>query len=87
MKVIWDGASGSSTVPDPTGLAGVDLWSTTQREFDRWLDTYRQAPSARRGNLLAALGLAQLRRLDELVAAQRQVNAWYRDLLIGKSRE
>jgi perosamine synthetase len=34
-------------------------------------------------SMQAALGLAQLERLDELVAGKRQVFGWYRDILAG----
>jgi perosamine synthetase len=36
--------------------------------------------------LQAALGLAQLERVDELVARKRQIFAWYRDEIGGHAR-
>jgi perosamine synthetase len=45
--------------------------------FDAWLNHSRLGYNYRLDEMSAALGLAQLRRLDELLAKRERVAAWY----------
>jgi dTDP-4-amino-4,6-dideoxygalactose transaminase len=51
--------------------------------FNTWLDHNRLGYNYRLDELSAALGLAQLNRLDELLAKRAQVAAWYNERLAG----
>jgi perosamine synthetase len=48
-----------------------------------WLDHDRLGFNYRLADLACALGLAQLRRLDEMLAARARVAGWYREALAG----
>ena len=51
--------------------------------FDAWLDHTRLGYNYRLDELSAALGLAQLARVDDLLARRAQVAAWYDERLAG----
>lgn len=51
--------------------------------FDAWLNHTRLGYNYRLDELSAALGLAQIRRIDELLAKRAQVAAWYNERLAG----
>lgn len=51
--------------------------------FDGWLNHTRLGYNYRLDELSAALGLAQLNRLDELLAKRARVAAWYQERLAG----
>lgn len=51
--------------------------------FDAWLNHTRLGYNYRLDELSAALGLVQLRRIDELLARRAQVAAWYDERLAG----
>lgn len=50
---------------------------------DRLYENSEVAHKYKMSSLQAALGLAQLRRIDELVARKREIFGWYRDALAG----
>ena len=51
--------------------------------FDAWLNHTRLGYNYRLDEMSAALGLAQLRRLDGLLAKRAQVAGWYNERLAG----
>jgi dTDP-4-amino-4,6-dideoxygalactose transaminase len=53
--------------------------------FDAWLTHSRLGYNYRMDELSAALGLAQLRRIDDLLAARERVAGWYDERLIRHS--
>jgi dTDP-4-amino-4,6-dideoxygalactose transaminase len=53
--------------------------------FDAWLNHSRLGYNYRLDEMSAALGLAQLRRIEELLAKRAQVAAWYNERLKGIS--
>jgi perosamine synthetase len=52
-----------------------------------WLDHDRLGFNYRLTDLACAIGLAQLERLDDMLAARAQVARWYREALAGLARE
>ena len=48
-----------------------------------WLDHDRLGFNYRLTDIACALGLAQLQRLDDMLAARARVAAWYREALAG----
>lgn len=66
-------------------VTGRDDWADLFRSlrnqgrdvFDEWLNHTRLGYNYRLDEMSAALGLAQLRRIDELLAKRAQVAAWY----------
>ena len=52
-----------------------------------WLDHDRLGFNYRLSDIACALGLAQLERLDDLLAARARVAAWYREALAGLAAE
>ena len=51
--------------------------------FDAWLNHTRLGYNYRMDEMSAALGLAQVGRIDELLAKRAQVAAWYNQRLAG----
>lgn len=51
--------------------------------FDAWLNHTRLGYNYRLDEMSAALGLAQMQRIDELIAKRAQVAAWYNERLTG----
>ena len=51
-----------------------------------WLDHDRLGFNYRLSDLACALGLAQLERLDDMLAARARVAGWYREALAGCRR-
>ena len=56
----------------------VRKWATQSREPVVWYEHEEIGYNYRLSNILAALGVSQLRRIDETVAHRRQVREWYR---------
>jgi dTDP-4-amino-4,6-dideoxygalactose transaminase len=54
--------------------------------FDAWLNHTRLGYNYRLDEMSAALGLAQLQRLDELLAKRARVAAWYHERLADVER-
>ena len=52
--------------------------------FDAWLNHTRLGYNYRLDEMSAALGLAQMERIDELLAKRAQVAAWYNERLAGQ---
>jgi len=51
--------------------------------FDAWLNHTRLGYNYRLDEMSAAMGLAQMQRIDELIAKRAQVAAWYNERLAG----
>lgn len=77
-KQITTGEGGMLVTDDP---AIADLCRSLRNQgrdvFDAWLSHSRLGYNYRMDELSAALGVVQLRRLDELLAKRAQVAAWY----------
>jgi perosamine synthetase len=83
-KQMTTGEGGMVTTSDPAVKARVD----SERNHGRaagmaWLDHDRLGFNYRLSEIACAIGLAQLERLDELLALRAQVASWYRDALEG----
>lgn len=83
-KQITTGEGGALVCPDAATKARVDSERNQGRAPDMgWLDHVRLGFNYRLDELSCALGIAQLKRLDELLAARARVAGWYRERLSG----
>jgi perosamine synthetase len=83
-KQITTGEGGAVVCTDAAMKARVDSERNQGRAPDMgWLEHDRLGFNYRLSDLACALGLAQLERLDELLAARARVAGWYRELLGG----
>jgi perosamine synthetase len=81
---MWTGEGGMITLGDPALKERIDSERNQGRAPDMgWLDHDRLGFNYRLSDLACALGLAQLRRLDTMLAERAQVAAWYREALAG----
>jgi pyridoxal phosphate-dependent aminotransferase EpsN len=80
-KMITTSAGGMLLATDPALVARGRKLATQAREQAPHYEHLELGYNYRMSNLLAALGLAQLRHLDERVAARRRNFAWYRQRL------
>ncbi|MEA2197104.1 MAG: perosamine synthetase [Solirubrobacteraceae bacterium] len=82
-KIITAGEGGMVTTSDERVAATArelrDHAFSSERHFWHGFRAFNY----RMSNLQAAVGLAQVERLDELIAARRQVAGWYREALAG----
>jgi perosamine synthetase len=83
-KQLTTGEGGMVT----TSSAGIKERVDSERNQGRapdmgWLDHDRLGFNYRLSDVACAIGLAQLERLDDLLAARRRVAGWYRELLAG----
>src|SRR5260370_11653383 len=83
-KQITTGGGGMVTTPDRAVKSRVDSERNHGRSAGMaWLDHDRLGFNYRLSEVACAIGLAQLERLDELLALRAQVASWYRDALAG----
>jgi perosamine synthetase len=83
-KQLTTGEGGAVVAPDAGAKARMDSERNQGRAPDMdWLDHDRLGFNYRLSDLQCALGLAQLERLDELLAARARVAALYREGLGG----
>jgi perosamine synthetase len=83
-KQLTTGEGGALVCPDEASKERVDSERNQGRAPDMgWLDHDRLGFNYRLDDLSCALGLAQLERLDELLAARTRVAALYSDALSG----
>jgi perosamine synthetase len=83
-KQMTTGEGGMVTTADPGVKERVDSERNQGRAPDMgWLDHDRLGFNYRLSELACALGVAQLERLDELLAARARVAASYREALAG----
>ncbi len=80
---IMTTSGGGMFLTDNQDLAEkVHFWSTQSRENVPWYEHKEVGYNYRLSNILAALGLAQLKRLPEFVAKRRQIRSWYSEFLM-----
>ena len=83
-KQMTTGEGGVVTMPDPAMKERIDSERNQGRAPDMsWLDHDRLGFNYRLSELSCALGLGQLERLEQLLAARASVASWYRDALAG----
>jgi perosamine synthetase len=83
-KQLTTGEGGMITMADPAAKQRIDSERNQGRAPDMgWLDHDRLGFNYRLSDLACALGIAQLARLDEMLAARAQVAASYRQALAG----
>ncbi|MEM9301220.1 MAG: DegT/DnrJ/EryC1/StrS aminotransferase family protein [Pseudomonadota bacterium] len=81
-KQITTGEGGMLVTADAALADGVRRLRNHGRRMDgRWFDQDAVGFNERLSDLNAALGAAQLARLDEILARRRQVAAWYEEAL------
>ncbi|WP_210495133.1 DegT/DnrJ/EryC1/StrS family aminotransferase [Patulibacter sp. SYSU D01012] len=83
-KQMTTGEGGMVTTADPAIKARIDSERNQGRAPDmQWLDHDRLGFNYRMSDIACALGIAQLGRLDDMLASRAQVAAWYREALAG----
>ena len=81
-KQVTTGEGGAVVCPDAAVKERIDSERNQGRAPDMgWLDHDRLGFNYRLSDVACALGLAQLERLDDLLAARAQVAAWYGEAL------
>ncbi|MGX6448472.1 DegT/DnrJ/EryC1/StrS family aminotransferase [Patulibacter sp. S7RM1-6] len=81
-KQLTTGEGGLVTTADPAIKARIDSERNQGRAPDmQWLDHDRLGFNYRMSDLQCALGIAQLGRLDAMLASRAQVAGWYREAL------
>jgi perosamine synthetase len=87
-KQLTTGEGGLVTTGDPAVKERVDSERNQGRAPDMgWLDHDRLGFNYRLSDVACAIGLAQLERLDEMLAGRARVAARYREALAGLERE
>jgi perosamine synthetase len=83
-KQLTTGEGGMITLADPTLKAQIDSERNQGRAPDMgWLDHDRLGFNYRLSEIACALGIVQLRRLDELLAARVRLAGQYREALVN----
>jgi perosamine synthetase len=83
-KQITTAEGGMVVTRDPEVKARIDSERNQGRAPDMgWLDHDRLGFNYRLSDVACALGIEQLKRLDDLLAARLRVAGWYRDALAG----
>jgi perosamine synthetase len=83
-KQITTGEGGMVTMADPAIKERIDSERNQGRAPDMdWLDHDRLGFNYRLSDVACALGIAQLGRLEEMLAARARVAGWYRQALAG----
>ena len=81
-KQMTTGEGGMVVTRDPAVKARLDSERNQGRAADMgWLDHDRLGFNYRLTDIACAIGIEQLRRLDDLLEARRRVAGWYRDAL------
>jgi perosamine synthetase len=87
-KQLTTGEGGMVTTADPGVKARIDSERNQGRAPDMgWLDHDRLGFNYRLGDIACAIGLAQLDRLDDMLAARARAAGWYREALADLERE
>lgn len=87
-KQLATGEGGMITLADPDRKVRIDSERNQGRAPDMgWLDHDRLGFNYRLSDLACALGLAQLDRLDDMLAARARVAGWYRAALADLERD
>lgn len=83
-KQLTTGEGGLVTMGDPEMKVRIDSERNQGRAPDMdWLDHDRLGFNYRLSDIACAIGLAQLDRLDDMLAGRARVAAWYRQALAG----
>ena len=83
-KQLTTGEGGMVTAGSTAQKEGIDSERNQGRAPDMdWLDHDRLGFNYRLSDIACALGLAQLERLDDVLAARARVAGWYREALAG----
>jgi perosamine synthetase len=83
-KQLTTGEGGMVTMADPAMKERIDSERNQGRAADMgWLDHDRLGFNYRLTDIACALGIAQLERLDEMLAARACVASWYAEALAG----
>ncbi|HEV2943556.1 MAG TPA: DegT/DnrJ/EryC1/StrS family aminotransferase [Solirubrobacteraceae bacterium] len=83
-KQLTTGEGGMITLADPAMKESIDSERNQGRAPDMgWLDHDRLGFNYRLSDIACALGIAQLERLDEMLAARARVAGLYREALAG----
>mgnify|MGYP000574853940 CR=1 FL=1 len=83
-KQLTTGEGGMVTTSDAEIKRRIDSERNQGRAPDMgWLDHDRLGFNYRLSDIASAIGVAQLERLDDMLAGRAQVAAWYRELLAG----
>jgi perosamine synthetase len=83
-KQLTTGEGGMVTLADAALKERIDSERNQGRAPDMgWLDHDRLGFNYRLSDIACALGIAQLRRLEEMLAARARVAGWYREALAG----
>jgi perosamine synthetase len=86
-KQMTTGEGGMVTLADPALKAGIDSERNQGRAADMgWLDHDRLGFNYRLSDVACAIGLAQLDRLDQMLAARARVAGLYREALADIER-
>lgn len=80
-KILTTSGGGMLLTDDEAFAQKVRKWATQSREPIVWYEHEEIGYNYRLSNILAALGLSQLRRIDQTVDHRRQVREWYREEL------
>ena len=78
-KILTTSGGGMLLTDDEAFAQKVRKWATQSREPVVWYEHEEIGFNYRLSNILAALGLSQLRRIDQTVDHRRQVREWYRE--------
>jgi perosamine synthetase len=83
-KQLTTGEGGMVTLGDPQMKERIDSERNQGRAPDMgWLDHDRLGFNYRLSDIACALGIAQLERLDDMLAARARVAGWYAEALAG----
>src|SRR5207253_5833547 len=83
-KQLTTGEGGMVTLADPLMKVRIDSERNQGRAPDMgWLDHDRLGFNYRLSEIACALGIAQLERLEQMLAARRKVASLYREALAG----
>jgi dTDP-4-amino-4,6-dideoxygalactose transaminase len=87
-KQLTTGEGGMVTLGDAAHKVRIDSERNQGRAPDMdWLDHDRLGFNYRLSDVACAIGLAQLDRLDDMLAARARVAGWYREALAGLERD
>ena len=80
-KIMTTSGGGMLVSNDADLAATIRKWSTQSREERPWYEHKEVGFNYRLSNVLAALGVSQLSRIEEVVAHRRRIREWYREAL------
>lgn len=78
-KILTTSGGGMLLTDDEHFAIAVRKWATQSREPVVWYEHEEIGFNYRLSNILAALGVSQLARIDETVEHRRQIREWYRE--------